>query len=613
MHKTTNETQLGNRRSSIRTRILCSLLILSLIMVLSTSIISFNLASGKVKDVSLRLSESNTSSAAAELDAYMQSVHDWSTKFTQIPEIQELLLLQGYYPLSHTGLSQGISQKVMAMKAEAATYGPEFEFVSVFMENDYSHISQLRTELPFFDYQSCLEYFSLTEAGNSHTYISPSWLLCALQGGRIMLVYVRFLYHPVDLSKRGLMVFGINERWLSNSYATYAQDACIMSADGILYSDSGNAGRIGTSTYTTQTLQKTIQLAFAQEASSVVFEDEAGEERIISYKQLSAMNAFLIVPFDLYEGISSSEMHSFLRSVIIMGVLCMIATVVLSVLIARGLTRPIVSLTKFTRQVETGETALRHSVKGSDEVAYLGHQINDMLDQLALAAEQREEGLKANQALELQLNQMQINPHLLYNTLDSVLWVLQQERTADATELIASLSEFFKISLSKGRARIALKDELILIQHYLTIQRLARLTDIQLQLDIAPELENYPLIKLSLQPLVENAVIHGFTGYRSDGIVTISARRDGNDILICVTDNGIGFLPEGIANMNRIFSLTTLPEDFHHFGLFNINRRISQAYGQPYGLTIDSEIGVYSTVTMRLPYISPEKERDQNV
>lgn len=98
MHKPKSNTQIENRRGSIRTRILCSLLILSLIMVLSTSIISFNLASDKVKDVSLRLSESNTSSAAAELDAYMQSVHDWSTKFTQIPEIQELLLYKGIIP-----------------------------------------------------------------------------------------------------------------------------------------------------------------------------------------------------------------------------------------------------------------------------------------------------------------------------------------------------------------------------------------------------------------------------------------------------------------------------------------------------------------------------------
>ena len=613
MCKWINKSAITNRRSSIRTRILCSLLILSLIMVLSTSIISFNLASDKVKDISLRLSESNTSSAAAELDAYMQSVHDWSTQFTQVPEIQTIALFPKYDSQYNAPLSQSIPTKVMTLKTEAATYGPEFDFVSVLLTNGYTHFSQFRSELPFSDYGTCLDYFSLTEEVDSNTYINPRWLLCTMKDGKTVLVYVRFLYHPIDLSKRGIMVFGINGHWLSNSYAAYAQDACIMTDAGILYSDANNTDRIGTSTYMTQALKNTISLTFAQKASSVVFEDEAGDARIISYKQLSAMNAFLIVPFDLYEGISSSEMHSFLRSVIIMGVLCMIATVVLSILISRGLTRPIVSLTKFTRQVETGETTLRHPIKGSDEIAYLGHQINDMLDQLALAAEQREDGLKANQALELQLNQMQINPHLLYNTLDSVLWVLQQERTTDATALIASLSEFFKISLSKGRDRIALKDELTLIQHYLTIQRLARLTDIQLELDIAPELEVYPLIKLSLQPLVENAVIHGFTGYRSDGIVTISAHREDNDVLICVTDNGIGFLPEGIANMNRIFALTTLPEDFHHFGLFNINRRISQAYGQPYGLTIDSEIGVYSTVTMRLPYISQEKEREQDV
>lgn len=608
-----NSTNVDERKSSIRTRILCSLLALSMVMVLFTSFISFNLASGKIKDVSLRLSESNTDAAASQLDSYMQRTHDWTTKFTQISEIQQLILLPEYSPVSHSNLANKVPQKILAMNTEAAASDLKFDFISLFLDNGFCDISQAPAELPFYDYESCISYFSLSDDTGSGSYTSPRWLLCTLTSGRTVLTYVRFLYHPVDLSKRGIMVFGIDEKSLSSSYSTHARDACIMTDQGILYSNSGNTDAIGTSTHTTQTLQKKLHLSLSRKASSIVFKDENGKEKIISYRQLSAMNAFLLVPFDLYEGISTSEMNSFLRSVIIMGILCIIATIVLSILISQGLTRQIFSLIAFIRNVEAGQTSLRHSVTGTDEIAYLGNQINTMLDRLEKSAEQREESLRANQALELQLNQMQINPHLLYNTLDSALWVLQQERTEDATRLIASLSEFFKISLSKGRDMIPLKNELVLIQHYLTIQRLARLIDIQLNLDISPELEEYPIIKLSLQPLVENAVIHGISGYRSDGAVSISAFRESGDVLIRVTDNGIGFLPENIENMNHIFSLPSLPKDFHHLGLFNINRRIYQTYGHPYGLTIESEIGVSSTITMRLPYFSSEEERIKNV
>lgn len=612
MHKLKCPNFFHTRKSPIRTRILCSLLVLSVIMVFSISLVSFNLASNKVRDISLRLSESNTNSALAELDSYIHSVQDWSLRFSQIDEIQNLLPLANYLPKSHEHLSRGVSQKVMSMQTEASSNGPEFEFVSFFLTNGYCHISPMQSTLPFSDYGSCLDYFQLSQTAAGETYTNPRWLLCTLEDGSTMLVYLRFLYQSVNLSKLGVMVFGISEKWLSEAYTAYAADACIMTVDGTLYSASGDASLIGTTSGATRRLRDTITLSSAHDAASVVYLDERGEDKIVSYRQLSTMNAFLIVPFDLYEGISASEMSSFLRSVLLMGALCVLAIIVLSVLISRGLTRPILSLTEFTRKIEAGETHLRHPVTGSDEVAYLSHQINDMLDQLERASAQREEDLRANQALAMQLNQIQINPHLLYNTLDSVLWVLQQQRTEDAAALIASLSEFFKISLSKGQDRITLKSELTLISHYLTIQRLARLTDIRLELDVPPELEDYPLIKLTIQPLVENAVIHGFSGYRSDGLVSISARREEGEVRIRVTDNGIGFLPEELAEMNRVFSLTSLPEDFRHFGLFNINRRITQAYGPRYGLQLDSEIGVYSTVIMRLPE-APEKEKIYHV
>lgn len=599
------------RNTPIRMRILCSLLILSLIITLSTSLISFNLASDKIKDVSLRLSERNANSAVAELDSYLQSIQSWSVRFSQIEELQSLLTLSIYLPDSHRNLSQGISKAFMTLQADASANGPEFEAISLFLTNGYTHTSSSQSSLPFSDYQACLDYFQLHEA-TEDTYTGPKWRLCTLEDGKTVLVYLRFLYQPIDLTKLGIMVFAISEKWLSTSYTSYATDACIMAMDGVLYSASGNPDRIGSTFDVTRNIRGIISLSSSRNSSSVLYTTEQGENKIASYKQLSTINAFLIVPFDLYEGISASEMNSFLHSTILMGMLCILVTTILSILISRGITHPILSLTDFVRKIEAGETKLRHPANGPDEVAYLGQQLNGMLDQLEFASIQREEELRANQALAMQLNQIQINPHLLYNTLDSVLWVLQQGRTADATELIASLSEFFKISLSKGQDQIPLKNELELIRHYLTIQRLARLIDIRLELDIEPGLEDYSLIKLSIQPLVENAIIHGFSGYRNDGLITIQAREEQDCVCIHVTDNGIGFLPDEISEIQHILSLTVLPKDFHHFGLFNINRRIVQTYGPQYGLQLDSEIGVYSTVTMRLAK-SAKKEKVSHV
>ena len=295
---------------------------------------------------------------------------------------------------------------------------------------------------------------------------------------------------------------------------------------------------------------------------------------------------------------------------ILMGILGLIVTAILSYLLSHGLSRSVLELTEFTKSVEHGETGLRYETRGQDEVAYLGCQINEMLDQLQIAAEHREAGLKANQELELQLNQIQINPHLLYNTLDSVLWVLQQERTSDASSLIASMSEFFKISLSKGQMRIPLSHELNLIQHYLSIQRLARQKEIRIEIEIEESLKQAEIIKLTLQPLVENAVVHGFSGYRDDGLIRISAERIENRLMVCLSDNGIGMLPEEVEELNHILQLPSLPENFHHFGLFNINRRIVQAFGKDYGMKIESEVGEYTMVRMTVPFIlaKPQEE-----
>lgn len=161
---------------------------------------------------------------------------------------------------------------------------------------------------------------------------------------------------------------------------------------------------------------------------------------------------------------------------------------------------------------------------------------------------------------------------------------------------------FIHPKLSKGSDFVTLGRELQLIQHYLEIQHVARYQDIHLICDVSEDLYDYPVIKLLLQPIVENAIIHGFAGYRDDGTIRIETLKTAGLLEIAVTDNGIGILPEEIEEIQQILRQNIKEKQGRCFGLYNINRRIAQTYGANYGLSIESEISEYTTVRIRIPY-----------
>lgn len=601
----------AKRFISVRYKFLLSLIALSTFIAIVLSIISYRMAESKVREISLQLAESNTSTAVSELDAYLDEIHDWSGRFAAISELRTLAALQSYTDdaLSEDASTQASASKLVPARvkfiiSDAAANNVDFDFVSICLANGYSYLSQSAYSLPFDDYDSCLSYLGMSEAAANETYSGSIWRLCSVNTGNedtTTLVYVRFIYQSVTLDKLGVMVFGINEERLAESYSRFAEQAYLIDTDGIILSASGNQGKIATHSQSSSA----IASLHSQKVFSSFYRDDSRKERMVTYQQLSRLNAFLIVPFDIYEGINAKEMRSFMISAVWIVLAAIVVAALLAYPMSRGLSKQISDLTKFTKKVEDGQTQLRCSMRGADEVSYLANQINRMLDQLQQAAAQREAGLRENQQLELQLNQIQINPHLLYNTLDSVLWVLHQNRVEDASELLAALSGFFKISLSRGHDKIPFANEIQLVQHYLDIQRLARQQNIQLKLDIDDKLYEYPILKLSVQPLVENAVVHGFAGYRDDGCIDIRARETDDCMQIEVTDNGIGLLPEEVEAVNQTMLLSGLPDGARHFAMFNINRRIIQTYGADYGISIESEVSVGTTITMRLPHMRP--------
>ena len=593
-------------RENIRNKIMISLVILTILMMLYTSFISYQLASDQIIDVNLRLSESNTSSAVSALDKELAKISDWSVQFVSIPEMQTLAKESASFSHEDT-LMDSLEEQIISLRSSASAADISFASISVFLKNGYSHSTYSNYTLPFDTYDHCIEYFQSDHLSLSDRYTTPQWLLCTVdKNGKSvpLLFFLRFIYQPGTLEKLGVIAFGFEESWFSGLYDSYAPDARIVTKDGIIYSASGKNDLIGTYYQESDNLLQLLRSKSSNStANSFSYKVSSNEEAIISFQSLREMRAYMVVPFDYYEEISTSEGHRYIQSTFIMFIVGLIIACCLSYIISHSISRSISSLTNFIKRVEQGESQLRYDPQGVDEISYLGKQFNTVLDKLQASAQQRENDLKANQALELQLNQLLINPHLLYNTLDSALWLISQDDSESATSLIQSMSEFFKLSLSHGNTKIPLKKELLLITHYLSIQKLARQKDIHIEFDIDENLYLHPMIKLTLQPLVENAVVHGFSGYRDDGTIQISAKRNENSVDITVRDNGIGMLPEEVEEINRVLQLPMLPNDYPHFGLFNINRRIIQTFGDQYGLSIHSEVSSHTAITMHLPYL----------
>jgi two-component system sensor histidine kinase YesM len=205
---------------------------------------------------------------------------------------------------------------------------------------------------------------------------------------------------------------------------------------------------------------------------------------------------------------------------------------------------------------------------------------------------------------ELRALQAQINPHFLYNTLDTIIWMAEAKRMDQVVELVRVLSRFFRITLSKGKDWITVRDEIEHIESYLAIQKMRYRDILDYRVDVPDEMRDSQMLKLTLQPLVENALYHGIKNKRNGGsIIVRGLRLDGDLLQIQVEDNGIGMTQEQLMQIHTLLSAeadrAVVAES--GYGINNVNQRIKLYYGQEYGLTIESEYLHGTRVSLVIP------------
>ncbi|MGB4659279.1 MAG: histidine kinase, partial [Mobilitalea sp.] len=253
-----------------------------------------------------------------------------------------------------------------------------------------------------------------------------------------------------------------------------------------------------------------------------------------------------------------------------------------------------------TALVAKGDFTARTSCENHDEIAVLADSFNDMaikLEQQVNSIRQEQENLRN---MELKLLQTQINPHFLYNTLDTIVWLIEGNKNKEAIDIVISLSEFFRIVVSKGRDFIHIYEEEIHIKSYLEIQQ-SRYKDIlDYEINIPKELYPYQIPKLTLQPLVENSLYHGVKMLRARGKITVTGEMKGEDICFHVIDNGVGMDEEELQALRKEIEMPGSAQSAG-FGLANVNERIKLNFGDEYGLDIQSKKGEGTAITITIP------------
>lgn len=277
-----------------------------------------------------------------------------------------------------------------------------------------------------------------------------------------------------------------------------------------------------------------------------------------------------------------------------------IVSLLMNVLLTDSITKPIKMLCENTALVAKGDFTTRTSCENNDELSVLSDSFNDMaikLEQQVNSIRQEQENLRN---MESKLLQAQINPHFLYNTLDTIIWLIEGSKNKEAIDMVVALSEFFKVVVSKGKDFISIREEEIHIKSYLQIQQSRYYNILDYEIHIDDELYAYKILKMTLQPLVENSLYHGIKMLRAKGKITVIGERKGDEIHFSVIDNGIGMDETKLLALRKEIE-SPGSELSTGFGLANVNKRIKLNYGNLYGLNIQSVPGKGTTMSIRIP------------
>lgn len=393
-------------------------------------------------------------------------------------------------------------------------------------------------------------------------------------------------------------------------------DAVCREMDALIQENSASRMEMTVARNTMNTLRRYIEnLGEQMRSGSTVDEDEQTLEEVRNVGSLVVEMLGDAITAEIDASMTTSnQLQSVVQVTLLLELTLLLGTLVFASIAQRSLARaiegPIVQLKHFAGMIAGGHLDVRAPEPGVSELSDLTRSLNTMagkLDELIEENTREQENLKKS---EMRALQAQIAPHFLYNTLDAIIWLAESRKPNEVINVTRALSNFFRISLSGGQDWITLRQEVEHLQGYLTIQKVRYRDILDYDLQVDESLYDLYILKLVIQPLVENAIYHGIKNRRGGGQLSITVQRQGDRLRVRVQDNGAGMTLQRLDAVRQAFSGAGYPENEAGYGLYSVDKRLRLYYNQSEGLKVSSVQGEGTTIEFSVPILTNRGDKD---
>ncbi len=337
--------------------------------------------------------------------------------------------------------------------------------------------------------------------------------------------------------------------------------------------------------------------------SDIVVTGEGDDEKIYTLSHSETTGWTIVGCVNMAELLKDSREAN---NIYVMTAIVLVAiAMILSSFIARSITLPIQKLRDSMKKVQEGDfKAADVVIPSQNEIGSLTTSFNAMTHRIEELMEENVKEQEQKRKIELKALQSQINPHFLYNTLDSIIWMAEGKKYEDVVLMTASLARLLRQSISNEDETVLIGQEIQYVKSYLTIQKMRYKDKLEFEINVDPSINSVHIVKLVLQPIVENAIYHGLKYKESKGLLTVTGYQKNQNAVIEITDDGVGMDEE---TLNHIFEKHKVNYRSNGVGVYNVQKRLCMYYGKEYGLHYESEPGHGTTVTVTIPMEQEEQ------
>lgn len=575
---------------NIRTSILISFSILIIATLLVISFISFRYTENTVKNNSVDYTTKIIKQINNDIDSYIVSMDNIATLISKDNEVQEYL-----FDDEANKNYEFYEERILKLFKTVRETREDICNIAIIDTNDKYIINDGKDELSEYISMQDTVWYKSAILKNGETYISSSHVQNVIKDNyRWVITLCRTLINPNTNEQEGAFFIDLNYNAISdlcekNALGKKGYVFIIDEKGEIIYHPKQQLIYSGL-------IKENIEKIINNDKNYFVT-DLRGDSCVYTFSQ-SEKTGWTVVGVAYMDELIKNNNEIILVYGIVMSVILGLA-IIISMRISKEITKPLEKLKNSMREVEKGDFEnVNIEIAGENEIVSLSNSFNIMISEIKKLMEQNVNEQKQKRKSEIKALQAQIKPHFLYNTLDSIIWMAESNKTKEVVIMTSSLAKLLRESISNEEEVTTINREISYIKSYLTIQKMRYKDKLEFIIDVEKSIYNVKIIKLILQPIVENAIYHGVKCKEGKGLISISGYNYGNEIEIIVKDTGVGM---DKYQLEHIFDSCKRGEKYNGVGICNVQMRLQLTYGEKYGLIYESNKSEGTTVKIRIP------------